>query len=252
MPGAQERLPIPSEQELQGWIPSQRFPSDHLSLVFDFAWRDSGNSNATASASQAVKSQAVCAQPDAVPSNGAIPESSSNALGEAYSNASLPAYQSDGLLEHDTDQQESAAVASDSKQPASRQHEQQQQQGAAGSDGQIMSSSVGSADAQAMESSRAAQGLVLPADAAHLPAAAAALARGDIVALPTDTLYGLAACANSQQVHYACSCLLSHCLLHAASPQCAQIKAQFSKAARGSEAACSWLRLCCTLYESCK
>ena len=55
------------------------------------------------------------------------------------------------------------------------------------------------------------------------------------MALPTDTLYGLAACANSQQVPCACSYLLPHCLLPAASLRCAQIKAQLSEIAGGSE-----------------
>ena len=41
---------------------------------------------------------------------------------------------------------------------------------------------------------------MIPADEEHIAEAAAALGQGEIVALPTDTLYGLAACANSQQV----------------------------------------------------
>ena len=28
----QRQIPLPSEEELQGWIPSKRFPSDHLSV----------------------------------------------------------------------------------------------------------------------------------------------------------------------------------------------------------------------------
>lgn len=31
----QREIPLPSEEELQGWIPSKRFPSDHLSVSFD-------------------------------------------------------------------------------------------------------------------------------------------------------------------------------------------------------------------------
>lgn len=203
MPRAQERLPIPSEQELQGWIPSQRFPSDHLSLVFDFAWRDSGG-NAASCAGQVANSQSLQAQPDGVPGNGAAPESSRReAPGKALNNSSLPAYHSDGLLEHSTDQQAVEAAIPCSKQPASR--GQQQQSSVTGGDGQSSSFSVEAADAPAIEGSHAAQGLVLPAAAAQIPAAAAALARGEIVALPTDTLYGLAACAYSQQVGYVCS-----------------------------------------------
>ena len=195
----QERLPIPSEQELQGWIPSQRFPSDHLSLVFDFAWRNSSSSSATASISHAADSQAPHAEPDAALSNGAVPESSSDAMGEAYNTSSLPAYHTDGLLENGADQQAPKAGGPCLEQPDSM-NRRQQQQDIAGCNGQSSSPSAEPADAQALRSSHAAQGLVLPADAAHIPAAAAALARGAIVALPTDTLYGLAACANNQQV----------------------------------------------------
>ena len=46
---------------------------------------------------------------------------------------------------------------------------------------------------------RAAESTVLPAHAESVSAAVAALRQGAIVALPTDTLYGLAACANNQQ-----------------------------------------------------
>ena len=43
-------------------------------------------------------------------------------------------------------------------------------------------------------------GAVLAAEESNAAAAAEALGRGDVVAVPTDTLYGLAACANNKQV----------------------------------------------------
>ena len=43
-------------------------------------------------------------------------------------------------------------------------------------------------------------GAVLAAEESNAEAAAEALGRGDVVAVPTDTLYGLAACANNKQV----------------------------------------------------
>ena len=203
MPNAQERLPIPSEQELQGWIPSQRFPSDHLSLVFDFAWRDTNP--ASSNTSQAADSRAVHAQPDAVPGTGAVPESTGNASDMVPNNSSFPAYHSTGVLEHNTDQRASQPASSGPAISSVSRQQQPQHPSVVDSDKHSPSSSIEVHDAQAIDGSHAAQGLVLPADAAHTPAAAAALARGDIVALPTDTLYGLAACANSQEVGSACS-----------------------------------------------
>lgn len=45
-------------------------------------------------------------------------------------------------------------------------------------------------------------GAVRPADESGAAVAAEALRRGDVVAVPTDTLYGLAACAKSEQVMF--------------------------------------------------
>jgi len=199
----QERLPIPSAEELQGWIPSQKFPSDHLSLVFDFNWRPSGDNSSFASTSQAANLQAPLTQTDAAPNTDPTPKSIRNAAGEVNNKSSMPTYHSNGIIEQGIEQRAAAAaVRASSEHPSntSRHLQQQQQQSARCFDGPSPSAPAAANDTEVNEGSDAAQGMVLPADAAHISAAATALGRGEIVAVPTDTLYGLAACANNQEV----------------------------------------------------
>lgn len=118
-------VPLPTLAEMggpEGYLPSQRFPSDHLPVVFDLRFRAAG-----------------------------APGSSSAAGGSAAAGGSGGA---------------AAAGGSDE----------------------------GSGDAGA---AAAAAGNVLAAAMYNAGRAAEALGREEVVAVPTDTLYGLAACANS-------------------------------------------------------
>lgn len=211
----QDPLPLPPEQELSGWIPSQRFPSDHLSLVFDFRWRqgsevaDMRDGNAASSRGQRQAAQAT----DALrrhTSDGITNGASQSQL----AGVDLPAYSGNGLAEPHISQPAAAAGYS-SPHNASNGYTQAQAPHLGSSSrcqaedlqGQhASSSSVMAAHTSPNEHSRthrvarAAQGTVLPAHDESVSAAVAALRQGAIVALPTDTLYGLAACANNQQV----------------------------------------------------
>ncbi len=163
---AREALPLPGAAELAGWLPSQRFPSDHLSLVFDLQWLPSEDAPATA------------AEPT-------------------------------GTAEH-------AESRSASSAPAELGSDQQRSSQSAGADAAGDSSENGSASAFASadgmlargdraEAAARPRGCVMPADESGAAVAAEALRRGDVVAVPTDTLYGLAACANSEQVGACCT-----------------------------------------------
>ena len=35
-------VPVPGEAELRGFIPNAHWPSDHLAVVYDLAWRQEG------------------------------------------------------------------------------------------------------------------------------------------------------------------------------------------------------------------
>ena len=108
----------------EGYLPSQRFPSDHLPVVFDLRFRAEGAGDAAAS----------------------------SAAGGAAARGG----------------------------------------GAAGSAG-----ADGGGGSAAADGGSAGAGNVLPAALYNVGAAAEALARSEVLAVPTDTLYGLAACANS-------------------------------------------------------
>ncbi|WIA16733.1 hypothetical protein OEZ85_013387 [Tetradesmus obliquus] len=104
------QLPVPAEQLLASFIPSPNFPSDHLAVVYDLAFK-----------------------PDVT-----TPVITDPAV------AGVPGQQGVGIQQHDS-----------------------------------------------------ATFTLLPASEDHVSDAVAALARGDVIALPTDTLYGLAAAADS-------------------------------------------------------
>ena len=107
-------VPLPGLQELGGYLPNQRFPSDHLPVVFDLRFRAAGASGDAAAASGAAGA-AAGGWPAAGGGGGAPPGA----------------------------------------------------------------------------------GNVLPAALYNVGLAAEALQRDEVIAVPTDTLYGLAACANS-------------------------------------------------------
>ncbi|PSC75583.1 2, 5 -phosphodiesterase 12 [Micractinium conductrix] len=120
-------VPLPTLAEMggtEGYLPSQRFPSDHLPVVFDLRFRAEGAGDAAAS----------------------------SAAGGAAARGG----------------------------------------GAAGSAG-----ADGGGGSAAADGGSAGAGNVLPAALYNVGAAAEALARSEVLAVPTDTLYGLAACANS-------------------------------------------------------
>lgn len=128
-------VPLPTLQEMggsEGYLPSQRFPSDHLPVVFDLRFRSAAAAGTTGGGSSGGRSAA--AGPAAAGGNG------------------------------------SAGAA-------------------AGSEGE-----GGGNDAAAAAK---AAGNVLPAAMYNVGLAAEALGRTEVLAVPTDTLYGLAACANS-------------------------------------------------------
>lgn len=111
-------VPLPSLEELGGYLPSQRFPSDHLPVVFDLRFRPEGASADVGSSSS---------------SSGAgagAPAGSRSGSGEAASPGA---------------------------------------------------------------------GNLLPAALHNVGTAADALQRDEVIAVPTDTLYGLASCANSSR-----------------------------------------------------
>ena len=211
----QDPLPLPTEQELSGWIPSERFPSDHLSLVFDFRWRqgsegaETPDGNAASSRGQRQAAQAT----DALhrhTSDG----SADGASQIQHADVDLPAQPGNGLAKPRASQPAAAAGYRSSQNASSgRAQAEAPQLGSSSTcsaenlQGQHASSSnVMAAHTSPNEHSRtdrgprAAQGTVLPAHDGSVSAAVAALRQGAIVALPTDTLYGLAACANNQQV----------------------------------------------------
>lgn len=109
-------VPLPSLQELGGYLPSQRYPSDHLPVVFDLRFRGQGEAG-----------------------GGGGGSSGETAAGGGADDAA-------------------GGVAGGGPTGA---------------------------------------GNVLPAGMYNVGLAAEALARDEVVAVPTDTLYGLAACANS-------------------------------------------------------
>lgn len=127
---------VPPEDQLQSFIPSPAFPSDHLAMVYDLEWR----SNPKGEVSPAV---AATAHPSAAAGQASSVQGSTNSPGTAADSNKLEASTSYSL----------AAASS-----------------------------------------------------ASVPTAAAALRAGKVIAVPTDTLYGLAACANNsaavQQVYF--------------------------------------------------
>jgi tRNA threonylcarbamoyl adenosine modification protein (Sua5/YciO/YrdC/YwlC family) len=109
-----KQLPVPAEQLLASFIPSANFPSDHLAVVYDLAFK---------------------------------PESKPQGSAAAAAAAGVPGQQGvggSGVQQHDS-----------------------------------------------------ATFTLLPASEDHVTDAVAALNRGDVIALPTDTLYGLAAAASN-------------------------------------------------------
>lgn len=121
-------VPLPSLEELGGYLPSQRFPSDHLPVVFDLRFRAEGAAAA-------------------VPTGGS-----------------------------------SAAAAAGG--------------GAAAAGG---GAAAGGEGGQGSQGAPRGASNVLPAGMYNVGAAAEALGRDEVLAVPTDTLYGLAACANSSR-----------------------------------------------------
>lgn len=202
----QEPLPLPSAEELQGWIPSAQFPSDHLSLVFDFTWRPNRQPGAPPSTGNATKSDTQNAPASTANSREAGAVSSINAPDREQNGSSPPAALGGGNSEGASGRGTSAGNIALQHASHAGTQAQQQLQAVAGRTGQSapLASSAPAAGSgtgfRAEGRSRAAEGVVIPADEEHIAEAAAALGQGEIVALPTDTLYGLAACANSQQV----------------------------------------------------
>ena len=212
---AQDPLPLPTEQELSGWIPSECFPSDHLSLVFDFCWHKSSevaympDGKAASSRGQRQAAQATDALPGRT-SNGI--ENDASQL--QHADVDLPAYSGNGLAEPRASQPAAAAGYSsphnasngntEARAPqlgSSSRCSAEDLQGQHASPSSVMAAHTSpTGHSRTDRGSRAAQGTVLPAHDEGVSAAVAALRQGAIVALPTDTLYGLAACANNQQV----------------------------------------------------
>jgi tRNA threonylcarbamoyl adenosine modification protein (Sua5/YciO/YrdC/YwlC family) len=107
-----KQLPVPAEQLLASFIPSPNFPSDHLAVVYDLAFKPSAKPQGSAAAAAEVPGQ--------------------------------QGFSASGVQQHDS-----------------------------------------------------ATFTLLPASEDHVTDAVAALNRGDVIALPTDTLYGLAAAAGN-------------------------------------------------------
>lgn len=201
-------LPLPPLSELQGWIPSERFPSDHLSLVFDFMWQpEQGEPAAPAAAAGCGDSAGASgytegtlqASPDRgtgflLASAGAAEElrdisGSNNATsGHARTDRAQQAANSGHAADPALDASDGATPASTAA-PDQAAHTDRVA-AAAGNEG------LGGHDANARGPH---PGEVLPADERGATVAAQCLARGGVVAVPTDTLYGLAACANSEE-----------------------------------------------------
>ena len=129
-----------------------------------------------------------------------------NVSNREQNGASLPAALGNGISEGASGQGTSAGNITLQHASHAGTQAQQQPQAVAGCNGQSATlassaSAAGSGSGLGAEGrSHTAQCVVIPADEEDMAEAAAALSRGEIVALPTDTLYGLAACANSQQV----------------------------------------------------
>lgn len=170
---AREPLSLPGAAELAGWIPSQRFPSDHISLVFDLDWLPSADS------------EAEPAEPAGL---GRSQESCSGVGGAAVAEVEQPL----SSRSAETDVAWTPGSASGGAQTIAR--------GAAAM--VVAGSELGQEGGRGgSEAAVPRRGAVLAANERNAAAAAAeALGRGDVVAVPTDTLYGLAACANSKEV----------------------------------------------------
>eukprot|EP00884_Botryococcus_braunii_P003659 jgi/Botrbrau1/13294/Bobra.27_2s0014.1 len=155
-------IPLPAEEELNGWIPSPRFPSDHLAVVFDMEWLPpvARQDRALPSSSTATEGQGQDAQPQPVLASAAREQPASTSAGPA-----LP------------------LQAMRSEQRAHAEHAAAVQAGPAG---------------HAVPDQAPSVGTVVPIQAtvAAVAQAVAALSAGGVIAVPTDTLYGFAACAN--------------------------------------------------------
>ena len=184
-----ELHPPPGEAELAGWIPSARFPSDHLSVVADLEWLPLPESPTPPAPLSAAAAAAAGASRDAAPpGDAAAPRCEQNGSGASPAEAAGGGGQC---------LQQGAAEGSKPGVPAH-----------AGLD----------------RVSVPPRGAVLPADERGAQLAAAALGAGEVVAVPTDTLYGLACCANSEQARpRGCSALLA-CLLATWVEECALLK----------------------------
>lgn len=156
--------PQPPAEELEGWIPSERFPSDHLSVVADLEWLPAEGPD---QAPAAVPGQATDVPPAAGPLHA-----DGRTAGDAQ-----PA-RADG---------HGSTAGTDTAAGRLSAEEEQQQERKEGSSGRP---------------SAPPRGALLPSDEDGAMLAAGALVAGEVVALPTDTLYGLAACANSEQVTF--------------------------------------------------
>ncbi|DBA65768.1 TPA: hypothetical protein ACH3X2_002808 [Trebouxia sp. C0005] len=140
-------IPLPSLEEVKAFIPSERFPSDHLSVVCDLTWR-------ACEAEQQHKSQSH-PDPIAATSHGGAP---------------APVF---------TNTRNSPSEATSSSQSASN------------ADASAPSPSASEALTPTQTTYPIA---ALPHNS---PRAVSALSEGRVIAVPTDTLYGLAADANS-------------------------------------------------------
>jgi 2',5'-phosphodiesterase len=202
----QEPLPLPSEEELQGWIPSARFPSDHLSLAFDFTWRPTRQPGASPSTGNATRADTQKGPASTADSWDAGAVHNVNVSDREQNGTRPPAARGTGQPGGASGQGTSAGDITLQPACCAGTQAQQQAQAVTGCNKQRapLESSASAAgyksSLRADGGSHAAQGAVFPADVEHIAEAADALGRGDIVALPTDTLYGLAACANNQQV----------------------------------------------------
>lgn len=118
-------VPLPTLEELGGYLPSQRFPSDHLPVVFDLRFKAEGAGSDAGSTGAAASAAA-----------GGVATGSSGSSGAPAGGGSAPP---------------------------------------------------------------AGAGNLLPAALYNVGSAADALQRDEVIAVPTDTLYGLASCANSSR-----------------------------------------------------
>ena len=174
---------VPAKEALGGYLPNDRNPSDHLPVIADVAFAGTPAAEAAGATAGDQAPAAAAAQPAAAAAaaDGAAPTGPTPVAVPVAATAASAAAAADAAGSAPT---EAAAGAAPAAPATAAAH--------APATGTAQSTEAHAAPDAAAASAPAA-GNVFPADSAHAGRAAALLADGGVIAVPTDTLYGLAA-----------------------------------------------------------